>query len=56
MSEFGLSVRSLYTVIDDAELDATVTDIKELFPSCGYRMMLGHLRGRSQIIIEQITS
>ena len=46
MSEMGLSVRGLYTLIDDSELDATVRDIKQIFPSCGYRMMLGHLRSR----------
>ena len=46
MHEFGLSVRDLYTCINDAELDGIVREIKQEYPSCGYRMMLGYLKAR----------
>ena len=46
MSEFGLSVSSVYTSISDADLESAVQEVKVLNPNCGYRMLTGHLRSR----------
>lgn len=46
MTEHGLSVRALYTSIDNSDLDSVVDEIKVIFPNCGYRMLDGHLRRR----------
>ena len=46
MSEYGLSVHSLYTQLSDQELDEIVSDIQTLFPTCGNRQMQGHLLSR----------
>ena len=43
MTEYGLSAGSLYSDATDQELDSIVSQIKVLFPNCGFRMMLGHL-------------
>ena len=43
MTEYGLSVGSLYSDATDQELDSIVSQIKVLFPNCGFRMMQGHL-------------
>ena len=43
MSEYGLSVHSLYTQLSDEELDEIVADVQTLFPTCGNRQMQGHL-------------
>ena len=46
MSEYGLSVHSLYTQLSDEELDEIVADVQTLFPTCGNRQILGHLLSR----------
>ena len=46
MSEYGLSVHSLYTQLSDEELDEIVADVQTLFPTCGNRQMQGHLLSR----------
>ena len=46
MTEYGLSVRSSYSDMDDSELEAVVQQLKQDFPTCGYRMMDGLLRQR----------
>lgn len=46
MSEFGLSISSLYTSISDTDLESAVQEVKVLYPNCGYRMLAGHLRSR----------
>ena len=46
MSEYRLSIRSLYSVISDQELDKIVSEVKKEFPNCGYRLMKGHLLHR----------
>ena len=43
MTEYGLSIGSLYSDVTDEELDQVVSEIKVLFPNSGYRMMQGHL-------------
>ena len=43
MTDFNLSVSSVYSKITDHELDVVVADIKHTFPNCGYRLMHGHL-------------
>lgn len=43
MTDFNLSVSSVYSKITDHELDIVVADIKHTFPNCGYRLMHGHL-------------
>ena len=43
MREFGISVRSTYSVIDDAQLDTLVREIQHQYPNCGYRLLKGHL-------------
>ena len=43
MTQYGLTIGSLYSDITDQELDSVVSQIKVLFPNCGFRMMQGHL-------------
>ena len=43
MTEYGLSIGSLYSDVTDQELDQVVSETKVLFPNSGYRMMQGHL-------------
>ena len=43
MTQYGLTVGSLYSDVSDQELDSIVSQIKILFPNCGFRMMQGHL-------------
>ena len=43
MRQFGISVRSTYSVIDDTQLDILVTRLQHTYPNCGYRLMRGHL-------------
>lgn len=43
MTQYGLTIGSLYSDITDQELDAIASQIKVLFPNCGFRMMQGHL-------------
>lgn len=43
MTQYGLTVGSLYSNITDQELDQVVSQIKVLFPNSGFRMMQGHL-------------
>lgn len=46
MSDWGLSVRGLYSGLTDDELDVLVSDIHSSNPHAGYRMMLGLLQAR----------
>ena len=46
MHEFGLSVRSSYSTITDAELDLAVESILRSFPNAGYKRMSGFLTSR----------
>lgn len=46
MSQFGFSVRALYSTCSDAELDQLVTDIKNSMPHAGYRLVKGSLQAR----------
>ena len=46
MAEFGVTVSSQYSQLSDEGPDQLVIDIKELFPTCGNKQMLGHLRSR----------
>ena len=43
MTDCNLSVLSVYSQINNHELDQLVADIKHAFPNCGYRLMHGHL-------------
>ena len=43
MTQYGLTIGSLYSDITDQDLDSIVSQIKVLFPNCGFRMMQGHL-------------
>ena len=43
MAEFGVTVSSQYSQLSDEGLDQLVIDI---FPTCGNKQMLGHLRSR----------
>ena len=52
MSEFGLSITSLYSDVTDQELDLLVSQIKEEFPNCGYRLMCGHLLSRGHCVCQ----
>ena len=53
MNEFGLSVRSSYSDIDDDELKRAVQQIKVNFPCSGYRIIDGLLRQRG-IRVQQL--
>ena len=46
MQEYGLSVHSLYTEIQDNELDEIVTATKRINPKCGPKMLMGYLGSR----------
>ncbi len=46
MSEYGLTVRANYSNISNSDLDDLVSDLKQQYPTCGYRMMDGLLRQR----------
>ena len=46
MSEFGFSVRALYSTCSNAELDLLVTEIKKDMPHAGYRLVKGSLQAR----------
>ena len=43
MTEYGLSIKALYSDITDHQLDSVVEEIKVLFPNSGYRLVKGHL-------------
>ena len=43
MHDFGLSVRSTYSIISDAQLDTLVRELQHQYPNCGYRLLKGHL-------------
>ena len=45
MSMYNLSVRSYYSQMSDADLDAIVAEILLHFPTCGNRQMQGLARG-----------
>ena len=49
MKDFNLEISHSFSTIDDNTLDGIVLSIKEEFPNSGYRMVLGHLRGRGLI-------
>ena len=53
MSSYGLSIHQTYSNINDAELDAIVSDAQHLFPGWGNRQMYGYLVSRG-IRIQQI--
>jgi len=44
MSEFNLSVISLYSELTDDQLDGIVEEIQLQFPTCGNKQMIGHLQ------------
>ena len=46
MEEYGLSVRTLYSDIQDSQLDDVVRDIKRANPTCGSKMLFGYLSAR----------
>ena len=46
MAEYSLSVCATYSDISDDELDTVIRGLIQEFPSSGYRMMDGYLRGR----------
>ena len=46
MSEYNLSVGSLYFNLTDEQLDGIVQEIQYQFPTCGNRQMMGHLQSR----------
>ena len=53
MTTYNLSVRSFYSQISDAVLDATVSEISAQFPTCGNRQMQGHLIARGVRVQQQ---
>lgn len=46
MTQYNLSIHSLYSDLSDQELEWVVRDIQGQFPSCGNRQMQGHLLSR----------
>ena len=46
MAEYGVSISSKYSELSDEDLDQLVGSIKEEFPTCGYKQMLGHLKAQ----------
>lgn len=43
MSEYGLSIRAIFTTTSDQEQNAAFTAIQHQFPLCRYCQMQGHL-------------
>ena len=43
LNEFGLSVRTQYSNVNDDDLDDLVRELNLCFPNCGYHLMQGHL-------------
>ena len=43
MMEFGITIRSTYSTIDDEQLDRIVSDLQRHYPNCGYHLLKGHL-------------
>ncbi|XP_034063866.1 uncharacterized protein LOC117540973 isoform X2 [Gymnodraco acuticeps] len=46
MTQNGIRVQDLLTLLDDNSLDETVTQILQHHPNSGYKMMVGHLNAR----------
>ena len=46
MTEYDLSIRGFYSDITDTRLEEVVSELKDLYPTCGYRIMDGLLRQR----------
>ncbi|KAK1904397.1 Photosystem I P700 chlorophyll a apoprotein A2 [Dissostichus eleginoides] len=46
MTQSGIRVQDLLTLLDDNSLDETVTQILQHHPNSGYKMMVGHLNAR----------
>ena len=44
MSEYGMTIRNIYSSISDEELDRIVTFVQHQNKNCGYRMMQGYLQ------------
>ena len=53
MEEYGLSVRSCYSIISDEDLDELVMQLKCNYPSSGYRVIDGILRSQGYRIQQQ---
>ena len=45
-AEFGIESSGSFSNIDEAALDATISNLLVQYPNSGYGMMLGHLRAR----------
>lgn len=43
MTEFGITIRSTYSTIDNEQLDEIVSELQRHYPNCGYRLLKGHL-------------
>ncbi|KAF7653785.1 hypothetical protein LDENG_00078570 [Lucifuga dentata] len=43
MTQYGIRFEDLLTPLEDNDLDATVRNILQRHPNCGYKMMIGHL-------------
>ena len=52
MREFGITVRSTYSLINDLQLDTLVRELQNQYPNCGYRLMKGHLAAMGHRIQE----
>ena len=46
LSIYGLSIAQTYSTLSDEELDAVTLQLVSEYPNCGYRRMIGLLRGR----------
>ena len=53
MRDWSLRVSQAYSIIDDTNLDRAVLEVKQSFPDCGYRMMMGLLRARGVVVQRQ---
>lgn len=43
MREFGITVRSTYSAMDNDTLDGMVLELQHRYPNCGFRLLKGHL-------------
>ncbi len=46
LQQFSISITGQYSVFSDDELDATIRDILNEFPNCGFRRMDGFLKSK----------
>lgn len=53
MFDFGITVRSTYSSLDDNQLDSITSQLQRHYPNCGYRLLQGHLAAMGHRVQER---